>query len=419
MKKNKFLITAACLTLSFSAAATILNTQTDSLNYAIGLHNGMQLRAQQSVLSEPKAQEALLKAADMAFQLDSIPSELERVGQEVAIMFASQIDKGLADIKTWEFNAQLCFQGLVNGLYADSAVNAEADKALEFFQAQYALAQNDSAKQAVKQRKQKLVCPAKAAKANLKTTNDSINYAFGLVNGQQLSNIAKSANDKQLLLAHLNSALKKYNPYSQAEFLGSNIGYALINQREHGLLGLQDVPIEYNIIRQAVADGMKNDTTIFTLNNATEYLNIVLGMKQAEQQMKQVEQMKAEGENFLALNAQRPEVHTTPSGLQYEILREGTGTEHPTAASNVKVHYHGTLINGEVFDSSIERGEPISFPLNAVIQGWTEGVQLMTEGAKYRFYIPYQLAYGERGAGRQIPPYSALIFDVELLEIEK
>jgi FKBP-type peptidyl-prolyl cis-trans isomerase FklB len=124
------------------------------------------------------------------------------------------------------------------------------------------------------------------------------------------------------------------------------------------------------------------------------------------------------GKKFLEENAKKPGVKTTASGLQYEVLKDGSGAK-PTLQSKVKVHYHGTLIDGKVFDSSVNRGEPITFPLNGVIQGWQEGVQLMPVGSKYRFYIPYNLAYGERGAGANIPPYSALIFDVELLAIEK
>lgn len=126
---------------------------------------------------------------------------------------------------------------------------------------------------------------------------------------------------------------------------------------------------------------------------------------------------KAEGEAFLAKNAQREGVKTTASGLQYEVL-EATLGQKPKATDKVKVHYEGTLVDGTVFDSSYRRGEPISFPLNQVIAGWTEGLQLMSIGSKYKFYIPYQLGYGERGAGAQIPPYAALIFTVELLGIE-
>ena len=125
---------------------------------------------------------------------------------------------------------------------------------------------------------------------------------------------------------------------------------------------------------------------------------------------------KEEGERFLAENAKRPSVKVTPSGLQYEVL-EATIGQKPKATDTVKVHYEGTLPDGTVFDSSYRRGEPISFALNQVIAGWTEGLQLMSVGSKYKLFIPYHLGYGERGAGASIPPYAALVFTVELLGI--
>ncbi|MFD1872814.1 FKBP-type peptidyl-prolyl cis-trans isomerase N-terminal domain-containing protein [Hymenobacter bucti] len=125
---------------------------------------------------------------------------------------------------------------------------------------------------------------------------------------------------------------------------------------------------------------------------------------------------KAEGEAFLAENAQKPGVTTLPSGLQYEIITEGTGAK-PTLRSSVTTHYHGTLPDGKVFDSSYQRGQPATFPVNGVIAGWTEALQLMPEGSKWRLYIPSDLAYGKRGAGRDIGPDLALVFDVELLKV--
>ena len=125
---------------------------------------------------------------------------------------------------------------------------------------------------------------------------------------------------------------------------------------------------------------------------------------------------KEKGENFLAENAKKEGIITLPSGLQYQVLKEGNGRS-PKSTDQVKCHYEGMLIDGTLFDSSIQRGEPATFPLNQVIAGWTEGLQLMKEGAKYRFFIPYALGYGEHGAGASIPPFAALIFDVELLEV--
>ena len=132
---------------------------------------------------------------------------------------------------------------------------------------------------------------------------------------------------------------------------------------------------------------------------------------------KLAEENVRKGAEFLASNKEKPLVTTTASGLQYEVLTQGSGTVHPTATSKVKVHYEGKLLDGTVFDSSVARGEPIEFGLNQVIKGWTEGVQLMVEGEKTRFYIPANLAYGDRAAGK-IPPGSVLIFDVELLGIQ-
>ncbi len=150
-----------------------------------------------------------------------------------------------------------------------------------------------------------------------------------------------------------------------------------------------------------------------------------LQARQQEQQAKMAERMatageeaKKQGADFLAANGKRKEVTTTASGLQYEVLEAGKAdAPKPRATDTVTVHYTGKLVDGTVFDSSVERGAPASFPLNGVIKGWTEGLQLMPVGSKYRLFIPYQLAYGEQGRPPTIPPYSTLIFDVELLKI--
>ena len=138
---------------------------------------------------------------------------------------------------------------------------------------------------------------------------------------------------------------------------------------------------------------------------------------QAEANAERAAGARAEGEAFLEKNKAKEGVTVTASGLQYEVVQAGDGSRHPSATDKVTVHYTGTNLDGSVFDSSVERGQPATFPLNGVIAGWTEGVQLMTPGAKYRFYIPSDLAYGERGAGADIAPGATLIFDVELISI--
>ena len=174
------------------------------------------------------------------------------------------------------------------------------------------------------------------------------------------------------------------------------------------------------LILKGMKDKLKGNTELIT-DPTNQLLNSYFQKKQHEkkQQDEQLGQLaKAEGEKFLQENKKNKKVKVTPSGLQYEILKEGKG-EKPTETSQVKVHYHGTTIDGKVFDSSVDRGEPIVFGLNQVIKGWTEGVQLMPIGSKFKFYIPQELAYGENAPSPAIKPYSTLIFEVELLGIEK
>lgn len=163
---------------------------------------------------------------------------------------------------------------------------------------------------------------------------------------------------------------------------------------------------------KGVQDAFAGDSLLITEEEALEILKAYF----TEQQEKKAKMAAKEGEDFLAENAKREGVQVTASGLQYEVITMGEG-EKPSATTEVTVHYKGTLIDGKTFDSSYDRGQPATFGLNQVIPGWTEGLQLMPVGSKFKFYIPYQLAYGERGAGGSIPPYSALIFEVELISM--
>ncbi len=209
-----------------------------------------------------------------------------------------------------------------------------------------------------------------APKPIIKTKLDSASYAFGW----SMANNLKSAG-----LASLN--------------------YDLLTK------GLKDA-------FSAAKPALDEQTSQQAINNIFESYAKV----REEKEKTKFEPQIKEGENFLAQNKLKTGIKTTASGLQYEVLNEGSG-QKPKATDQVTVHYKGSLLNGTEFDSSYKRNEPTSFGLNQVIPGWTEGVQLMQEGAKYRFFIPYHLAYGARGAGQSIPPYSTLIFEVELVKV--
>jgi FKBP-type peptidyl-prolyl cis-trans isomerase FklB len=191
------------------------------------------------------------------------------------------------------------------------------------------------------------------------------------------------------------------------------ISYAIGLSMGQNLMGSGVTSLEYADLAAGIKDVLEKNKPQISYQEAQQ----VLGQFFSELEQKIAGEAKAAGEAFLAENAKREGVKVTESGLQYEVL-EATLGQKPKATDKVRVHYEGTLIDGTVFDSSYKRGESITFGLNQVIKGWTEGLQLMSIGSKYKLYLPYQLAYGERGAGANIPPYAALIFTVELLGIE-
>lgn len=256
----------------------------------------------------------------------------------------------------------------------------------------------------------------------LTTSSDSLSYAtgFAVTNGlmpyvqQQLGVDTAYMAD---FIQGFNEAVAGMNDKRQkARIAGMQIAEQLTNrmlanvQRE-----LTDAPdsIVTSLFYRGFTDVLTNDTTIFTMASAEK-------LQQEKMQVNKkakAKKLRKAGRDFLAENGKKPGIITTPSGLQYEVLKQGDGAV-PQTTDKVKVHYEGRLIDGTVFDSSIKRGEPAVFGLNQVIKGWTEGLSLMPVGSKWRLYIPQELGYGDRQAG-QIPPYSALIFDVELLGIEK
>ena len=173
--------------------------------------------------------------------------------------------------------------------------------------------------------------------------------------------------------------------------------------------------VDAKAVAQGVIDALTGKESQVARPELEEAFRIIGTQMQAKQAAQAGMQAK-EGELFLAENAKKGGITITASGLQYEVITQGSGAI-PTATSKVKTHYHGTLLDGTVFDSSVTRGQPIDFPVNGVIAGWTEALQLMPVGSKWRLYIPHDLAYGERGAGASIAPFAALVFEVELLDI--
>lgn len=262
---------------------------------------------------------------------------------------------------------------------------------------------------------------------SLKNQIDSLNYAFGLANGNGIKQyyLAADSANADSLNAKIESLLRGMDEGMKGEAtdnpelseLGTNIGNALKEQKTAGLMGDSSLTVDIKLIKQGLINGMKGSNIQMTAEEAQTYLNTTMQKLQEKRIQEQNGPNKAAGEVFLKENAKKAGVVTTASGLQYEVIKKGTGAL-PTDTSRVKVHYHGTLIDGTVFDSSVDRGEPAVFGVNQVIKGWTEALKLMPVGSKYKLYIPQELAYGSQNMGN-IKPFSALIFEVELISIEK
>ena len=399
---------------TYKAQDAVLIDQNDSINYALGLVNGMSLYTQQiSKLEEKEADKAVTEFMD-ALQRGwdgkvEERGEIDGVGHNISQAVKEFEKNGLAGNKSWTINEKIFFQGLVNGVYGDTTV-MKSDEARQYFQEAYMQSREDSTELG---KLVKAKCPNKAKTISLSNKIDSLNYAFGLLNGSEIA-MYVLANDttgkgNETFIKAINAGLKSGYDYPQLVQMGENIGKTIKAQSEEGLIGVAELSTNFELIKQGFINGMKNYGE-WPMEAANGYIQTAIdNIKYGE--------TKAQGEEFLAANKLREGVITTESGLQYEVIKQGKGPK-PTADSKVKVHYHGTLIDGTVFDSSVDRGEPIEFSLNQVIKGWTEGVQLMPVGSKYKFYIPQDLGYGSRAAG-QIPPYSTLIFEVELLGIVK
>ena len=418
MKKLAIILIAAMAMIScgntYTGKTVALTNQNDSMNYALGVVNGAQMKMYQlrndsSIETVTEFIDALQRGYDG--KVEEL-SEAGSIGRNIGHAIKNAEKNGLADNPVWAINQKIFFQGLVNGLRHDTTV-MKAEDARNYFQAQYQATSvlNDSIEpgKVVKGK-----CIYKVQTIALKNQNDSINYAFGYLNGDEVARYVLLLDTTGQLtkdfITNINKGLKSNVKNPQIVNMGEQIGKNIKAQEAQGLIGEPSLATDFVLIKQGFINGLLGFTEQMDGTQAGEYIqttmnNIKYGI------------VKEDGEKFLAENALKEGVTTTESGLQYEVIKMGKGKK-PSATDKVKVHYHGTLIDGTVFDSSVERGEPITFGLNQVIKGWTEGVQLMPIGSKFKFYIPQELGYGAQNAG-SIPPYSTLIFEVELLGIEK
>lgn len=203
---------------------------------------------------------------------------------------------------------------------------------------------------------------------------------------------------------------------AQLETLEQKASYGIGRQMGDQLAQQPFDGMDLSAIALGISDAFNGEAMRVEVKDIQEAFNVINERLRAQQE-EIAKQAAAEGESFLAENAKRDGVVVLESGLQYEVINAGEEGDKPTRESKVRTHYHGTFIDGKTFDSSYDRGQPAEFPVGGVIAGWTEALQLMTKGAKWKLYIPYNLAYGAQGSPGGIPPYSALVFDVELLEI--
>ncbi len=417
MKKLSIILIAAMAMIScgntYQVKTVALTSQNDSMNYALGVVNGAQMKMYQlrndsSIETVTEFIDALQRGYDG--KVEEL-SEAGNIGRNIGQAIKNAEKTGLADNPAWAINQKVFFQGLVNGLRHDTTM-MKAEDARNYFQAQYQAATtiNDSIEpgKVVKGK-----CIYKVKTIELKNQNDSVNYAFGYLNGDEVARYVLLMDSTGQLtkdfIININKGLKSKVKNPQIVNMGEQIGKNIKAQEAQGLIGEPSLATDFALIKQGFINGLLGDT-VMTGEQAGEYIQTTMNnIKYGT--------VKEDGEKFLTENALKEGVTTTESGLQYEVLKMGKGKK-PAATDRVKVHYHGTLIDGTVFDSSVDRGEPIVFGLNQVIKGWTEGVQLMPVGSKFRFYIPQELGYGAQNAG-SIPPYSTLIFEVELLGIEK
>lgn len=417
--KRITLFSLAALVLAFTACSKKFSTtielkdQLDSLNFAFGVYNGASFKA---MFPPEDTTEVNMKAMLKGFHDGFKKVDEAKISKYEAITYGIQFEKSISEGSLYGDSSIKADKNLIYATIDEGFDKLSTDpqatvkgfsqrSAQEYYSKIYQGMHNDS-------------MPLQLTKEIL----DSINISYAVAQAGMFVTIVErdSILNMKDFLKNFKEGTKTTDTAKSYEILGftlANSGYESLMAT--GLLGDPSMTLRPEVMLTGINAGTLGDATTFTIEEALSYLRELSEKLRASKMQSEFGEWKKQNEDFLAETAKKEGVKATQSGLLYEVIKEGKGKEKPVATDKVKVHYTGTLIDGTKFDSSLDHGEPAEFYLNRVIAGWTEGLQLMTVGSKYRFYIPQIMGYGENGFGQQIKPYSTLIFDVELLEIVK
>lgn len=400
-------ISLLLVALSLAGIATATNpfrltSHADSVNYAFGVGNGTFVRRQ--VIGADTTNPASIKSFSEGF----LAAKGIREDTDEYLRLKAKV-KG----------AEFAIEKAGGFLFGDSSIAVRGDLVHEhFLKGVSGEKWTFQPQQALQYIQSTMGSPARQSGTLSPAVIDSLNMCYGFFEGiQQRQNVLRAdsadAGKLKLYIAAYNEGLKM-KASDKVWIDGFNIAAQLSQNvaAQPFFVNGTDLRVNLDIMSEGILQAVRGEQTLIAPADAEKFFQNALLQAQAKLNAPLIETGRA----FLRENAKRPGVKTTASGLQYEVIHEGTGAK-PTANDVVKVHYAGTLIDGKEFDNSYKRGEPIEFPLNRVIKGWTEGLQLMREGGKYKLYIPYELGYGERGAGNDIPPYATLIFEIELIKV--